>query len=209
MTGGVQVLLVPFDGLAMPDTKSPLKWKREAIWGNAGRNELIAAVAEKLARKPRKVLRGYGIDAKGVQLLERVRQRVVILAEGVEHARRLQRLLPTWELWHAMPTEHEPWDGEEDPNEPPRRGVIATLTYVAKNGIECDILVRATAGTGRLSWDAIRGGNNKTGTTPALVVDIEDEFGKRERKDTEIRRREYQEQGLEILKATQMKKGTT
>ncbi|MFM8270780.1 MAG: hypothetical protein ACKODX_00375 [Gemmata sp.] len=205
----VRVLFLPFNGPEVPDTKSPLKWKREAIWDNAGRNELIAGVAEKLARKPRKVLHGYGISTKVVQLPDRVWQRVVVLVENVEHATRLQKLLPDWEVLHAIPTDDEPWDGEEDPNELPPVGVIATLVYVAKNGIGCDILVRATAGTGKLSWDAIRGGYKKAGTTPALVVDIGDEGGKRERRDTEIRRREYREQGLEVVKATQSKEGAT
>lgn len=208
MAGRVQVLFVPFHGPAVPDTKSVRKWKQDAVWDNAGRNKLIATVAEKLARKPRKLIRGHGIETKAVHLPERVRQRVVILVENLEHARRLQRLLPAWDLWHAVPTECEPWDGEEDPNELPPVGVIATLMYVAKYGIGCDILVRATAGTGRLSWDAIRGGYNKAGTTPALVVDIEDEFGKRERRDAEIRRREYREQGLDVLKATETKGAT-
>jgi hypothetical protein len=205
----VQMLFVPsYSGLVVPETKSVLTWKREAIWDNVRRNERIATVAEKLARKPRKVLREYGINPKGVHLPDRVRQRVVVLVENVEHAWRLQRLLPGWELWDAVPTECELWDGEEDPNEPPPEGVIATLVYVAKYGIGCDILVRATAGTGRLSWDAIRGGYNKAVTTPALVVDIQDEIGKRESRNTEIRRREYQEQGLEVLKSSE-KKGAT
>jgi hypothetical protein len=205
----VHVMFLPCNGLEVPDTQSLLKWKHDAVWNNAARNKLVAEVAENLARKPKKVLREYGIGTKAFDLPDRVRQRVVILVENLENARRLQRLLPTWELWHAMPTEYEPWDGEEDPNEPPPRGVIATLMYVAKYGIGCDILVRATAGTGRLSWDAIRGVGNKTGTTPALVVDIQDENGKRESLNTEIRRREYRQQGLEVLKTTQTKKGAT
>ena len=205
----VQVMFVPFHGPAVPDTKSVRKWKHDAIWDNAARNKLVAEAAENLARKPRKVLCGYGIGPNAVHLPDRVRQRVVVLVENLEHARRLQRLLPAWDLWNAVPTECEPWDGEEDPNELPPVGVIATLTYVAKYGIGCDVLVRATAGTGRLSWDAIRGVGNKAGTTPALVVDIEDEFGKRDRRDTEIRRREYGEQGLEVLMEAQTKKGAT
>ena len=62
-------------------------------------------------------------------------------------------------------------------------------------------LVRATAGTGKPNWDSFRGGSNKKGTTPALVVDIADRVGGREDTDAEIRRREYREQGLEELKA--------
>ncbi len=203
------VVFLPYCGPVVPDTKSVRVWKHDTIWDNAGRNELLATVAEKLARKPRKLIREYGINTEAVQLKDRMRQRVVILVENVEHARQLQRLLPAWELWHAIPTDDEPWDGEENPNELSPAGVIATLMYVAKYGINADILVRATAGTGRLSWDAIRGGYKKAGTTPVLVVDIADEAGKHESRNTEIRRREYTEQGVEVLKAAHMKKGAT
>lgn len=208
--GGVSVavLFVPFNGFEMPEATSPLKRKHDAVWDNTGRNELIATVAEKLARKPWKLIREYGINTAAVQLHDRVRQRVVVLVENVEHATRLLKLLPDWEVLHAIPTDDEPWDAEEAPNELPPRGVIATTMYVFRNGVACDILVRATAGTGRLSWDVIRGGYKKAGTTPALVVDIQDENGKREKTDTEIRRREYTEQSLKVLKATE-KKGAT
>ena len=43
------VVFLPSCGLAVPDTKLVFRWKREAIWNNAGRNVQIATVAEKLA----------------------------------------------------------------------------------------------------------------------------------------------------------------
>jgi hypothetical protein len=91
-----RVLFLPFNGFEVPEAKSPLKRKHDAIWDNAGRNMLIATVAEKLAQKPRKLIRGYGIDTEAVQLPNRVRQRVVILVENVEHARRLASSRGPW-----------------------------------------------------------------------------------------------------------------
>ena len=146
------------------------------------------------------------VDAKAVSWADRVRQRVVILVEGVEHAERLERLLPAWEVRHAIPLEREPDDVEEDEHEPPPPGVIATLVSVAADGIRCDVLVRATGGTGHLGWDRIRGLGSIE--TPALVIDINDQSDGRSRADTEVRRREYRQQGLRILEPGVMNQNT-
>lgn len=207
IAAGVLVLFVPHRGVAVAGNVPPLKWKRRAVWDNAGRNKLIAGVAAGLAKNARRTLRGLGVEVDGVKLPGRSRQRVVVLAETAEQARRLARLLPGWEVLAAVPVESEEtgWNKEPDPDDDPP-GKIATLVYTARNGIACDILVRATAGTGRLVWDVIRGGGNKVGTTPALVIDIADQVDDREDKDAATRRREYREQGLkEARAATKLK----
>lgn len=115
-----------------------------------GRNKFLVGVAVKVSRKPRNVLREFGANAKAVRWPERERQRVTILVETVERAERLERSLPAWKVQHAIPLEREPDDVEEDEREPPPPGVIATLVYVARYGIGCDVLVRATGCTGYL-----------------------------------------------------------
>ncbi len=200
--------MVPHRGVAVVGNVPPLKWKRRAVWDNAGRNKLIAGVAAGLAKNARRTLRGLGVEVDGVKLPGRSRQRVVVLVETAEQAQRLARLLPGWEVLAAVPVESEEagWGKEPDLDADPPSGTIATLVYTARNGIACDILVRATAGTGRLVWEVIRGGGNKVGTTPVLVIDIADQVGDREGVDAEIRRREYQEQGLKELRtATKLK----
>lgn len=198
-----RVLLVPFRGGPAPGDVSLVERKRRTVWCNVGRNKLIAGVAAGLVKNARRTLRGLGVDTQDANLPDRVRQRVVVLAETAEQARRLKIFLPSWELLDAVPVESEfaGWDKETDPDADPPPGRIATLVYAARYGVGCDILVRATAGTGKLVWDWFRGGSNKPGTTPALLVDIADRVGDREDTDTEIRRREYREQGLEELKA--------
>lgn len=79
-----------------------------------------------------------------------------------------------------------------------RRGVIASQMYAAKYGVRCDVLVRATGGTGKLDWD-VYGGRTANGTTPTLVVDVFDTAGDVECRNAEVRRREYKEQGLVVL----------
>ena len=203
MAGRVQVLFVPHRGVPAPQSVPAVERKRRAVWANAGRNKLIAGVAAGLARNARRTLRGLGVDVADVNLPDRVRQRVVVLAETAEQARRLKIFLPGWEVLDAVPVESEyaGWDKVPDPDADPPPGKIATLVYAARYWLGCDILVRATAGTGKLCWDSFRGGSNKPGTTPALLVDIADRVGDREDTDTEIRRREYREQGLEELRA--------
>lgn len=203
MAGRVQLLFVPHPGVPVPESVPPVERKRRRIWGNAGRNKLIASVAAGLAKNARRKLRGLGVDVADVNLVDRVRQRIVVLAETVEQARQLKIFLPGWEVLDAVPVESEyaGWEKEPDPDADPPSGRIATLVYAARYGVGCDILVRATAGTGEPKWGSFRGGNNKPGTTPALLVDIADRVGDREDTDTEIRRREYREQELEELRA--------
>ena len=203
----IPVLFVPFTGVPVPDNMALLKRKREALWNNVDRNKLLVEVAVEVSRKPRNVLRNYGVDAESVHLPpERVRQRVVILVEGVEHAERLKRLLPAWEVQHAIPLEREPDDVEEDEHEPLPPGVIATLISVVTYGIKCDVLVRATGGTGHLGWDRIRGIGRIA--APALVIDVNDQSDGRSRTDAEVRRREYRQQGLKILETGVMNQNT-
>lgn len=199
--------MVPHRGVAVAGNVPLLKWKRRAVWDNAGRNKLVAGVAAGLARAARRALRELGVEVADVTLPGRPRQRVVVLTETAEHARRLTKLLPGWEVLDAVPVagEEAGWGNGPDPDDDLPPGRVATLVYVFRNGMACDILVRATAGTGKLNWDVIRGGGNKVGTTPALVIDIGDEGGKRESTDAEIRRREYLEQGLEEVRAVTKK----
>lgn len=203
----IPVLFVPFRGPKLPDKMKPLKRKRKAIWDNVRRNTLVVEVAERVARKPRKLLREYGTDPKAVCWADRVRQRVAILVEGIEHAERLRRMLPAWEMRDAIPIDREPDDVEEDPNEPPPRGVIVTLVSVARYGLKCDVLVRATGGTGRLDWNCITGAGGKN-TRPVLVVDVLDLSDERSRAESLVREQEYREQGLRVLERERTKQNT-
>lgn len=167
--------------------------------GDDGRNRRIASLAADLAKNPHSTLRGHGVTAAQVKLPDRVRQRVAVLTETAEQARRLKQLLPTWEVLDMVPVEDEyaGWEKPPDPNEAPPTGRICTLVYAARTRLRCDILIRATAGTGKLDWDWFH-------TPPALVVDLADriETGTREHADVEARRREYREQGLKDMTVT-------
>lgn len=209
--GGVKVaipvLFVPFRGPKLPDKMEPLKRKREAIWDNARRNTLVVEVAEKVARTPRKLLREFGMNGKTVRWADRVRQRVAILVEGIEHAERLRRMVPAWEMRDAIPIDRESDDAEEDFDEPTPPGTIATLVSAARYGLKCDVLVRATGGTGRLDWDRITGFGGRN-TKPALVTDVLDLSDERSQADAVLREQEYRQQGLRVLERDGVKQNT-
>jgi hypothetical protein len=118
----------------------------------------------------------------------------------------LAKLLPDWEVQHAIPQEREPDDTNEDKDLPPGR--IATLMFAATARVKCDILVRATGGTGLLSWEYIRGGG-KAGTTPSLLIDFNDEFDERAKADAMARRREYRQQGINVLRVSKEERKAT
>jgi hypothetical protein len=193
----IPVLFVPFEGPPASGA-SVLERKRKAVWAGAARNEFLAEVAQEVGRRPRKFLRRRGVSPEAVRWPDRLRQRVAILVEVPEHAERLERLLPAWEVQTAIPTDREPDDVEEDRDEPAPPGVIATLVYAALYGVRCDVLVRATAGTGRLEGDWVAGVGGR-GTRPALMVDLLDASDERLRADAETRRLEYRQQGLRVL----------
>ncbi len=121
---GVPVLFVPFKGLPVPDNMALLKRKREV-----------------------------GLEQRGTQQVPG-RSCGEGVAEAPERAPRVRREREGGPLARAGTAEgdHEPDDVEEDEREPPPPGVIATLVYVARYGIGCDVLVRATGCTGYLGW---------------------------------------------------------
>jgi len=204
MNGWSQVLFVPFPDRVCVGHLKTLKRKRLMVWDHAGRNVWIARTAEGFVKNARQALSRLGVSAGDVQLPDnRVRQNVTILVENSYHARRLVKFLPRWEVRDAVPvvTDNPWWDVDQDPDETPPPGRISTLMHAVRYGIACDVLVRATAGTGALNWNIIRGGSHREGTRPKLLVDFSDESGGREQADADVRRREYLVQGLVAVRA--------
>jgi hypothetical protein len=202
MGASLQVLFIPFH-CPPAGGRSPVQRKRRGVWENWPRNARIADVAMGMVTRPKATLRRFGVSAADV--LPGVRRPLVaVLAETAGHADRLEAVLPDWLMLTAPPVTTYP-DGYEpevpsaDAEPPPGR--VLTLMYAARYGVGCDVLVRATGGTGPLDWACVRGRENRRGTTPALVIDIGDQDGRQQHPDAAGRRREYREQGLRILSA--------
>lgn len=163
-----RVMFVPFTGLRVPENLPLLKWNHQAVWDNVERNRLVGELATGFTVRPGETLRKFGVTAKGVRLPAGVRPRVTTLVETVEHARRAARRLTNWGVADALPLPPAVERGRAGPHGCDRETtrVIATLMHAVRNGIDADVLVRATAGTGKLNWSCIRNGSGQPGTTP-------------------------------------------
>lgn len=184
------VIQIPFHGSDVPRSRTSVRRKRATFWENAARNRFIAELAEPLAQNARRTLRHLGVRhgrfPKGSPL------RVVILTETAAHAWALCNFLPSWPVLNGLPE----MDDEAAWTLPkPAPGHIATLMYAYRYRIPCDILVRASAGTGRLDWDST-GGVRLLDEKPALILDIADVSHPHDKVDVEVRTKEYAEQGL-------------
>ena len=163
MIHGVRFLFATYDGGPVAARDSLAEWKRSAVWFNVGRNRFAAKLAADSASDLPGVLRGLGVEDRGVRLLDR--PRVVLLAETAAHARCVGKLLRGWAVMDAVPDDK----GDKDDNggqrhEPRATGAehppaaVATLVCAARHGVGCDVLIRATAGSGKLDWgQSIRG----------------------------------------------------
>ena len=114
------------------------------------------------------------------------------ITETADHAWALRDFLPNWPVRDGMPemNDEAAWTLPK-----PVPGHIATLMYAYRYRIPCDILVRASAGTGSLDWDSA-GDVRLLDGKPALILDIADVSHPHDKVDVEVRTKEYAEQGL-------------
>lgn len=186
------VILIPFHGSDVPQSRTSVCRKRATFWENAERNRFIAKLAEPLAQNARRALRRLGVGGKHSRFPKGSPLRVVILTETADHAWALRDFLPNWPVRDGMPemNDEAAWTLPK-----PVPGHIATLMYAYRYRIPCDILVRASAGTGSLDWDSA-GDVRLLDGKPALILDIADVSHPHDKVDVEVRTKEYAEQGL-------------
>jgi hypothetical protein len=121
--------------------------KRAAFWGNATRNDFIAAVARAFSECDKETLWGCGLllaDGGGIPLTGR--PAVTLLVESTEHARELLRRLPGWEVLDAVPT--PPGARPAFPRQPFKlraldRTVVTSLAAARLEVVDTDVLLRA------------------------------------------------------------------
>ncbi|MEX2216527.1 MAG: hypothetical protein WD768_20610 [Phycisphaeraceae bacterium] len=120
--------------------------KRDGIWLNDNRNDIVASVAIAAASGDIATLRRSGLllDQDKYTLND---AGVTVLVENVEHGRQLLQRLPDWMLRsrHEDLVSSEP--GEENPGRTVYFHQITTLGYVAGQGVNTDVLIDATGGT--------------------------------------------------------------
>lgn len=194
----VYVSMMDVHSTPVVDETDGLTWKRTAYWLNDRRNVAIAAIAQGAAGGDMAAFWDAGIllDEKEDYLQNIVPSDVTVLLESTEHGRELHRLLPDWHLRHLRPGESitaAPAAGIQGP-----AGEIATVAYAAQHGVQAGILIRTDGGDSPI---AIKGFPATEGRTPfdaALVIDVDDRFCKRAKRESQRRRRHYRREGWHV-----------
>ena len=109
----------------------------------------------------------------------------MIVVESPEHARKLQRLLPKWQVLDMM-------SGKPSPNSDLPRRIIATTSYVAAKGIRAQVWIRATGTPWPLRLKNFPPRSDTGYKGAVLLVDIQDQMDAQATDDTERRIQEYQ-----------------
>ena len=185
-------------------SRHPLKHKRRQVWHNTKRNQQVAKIAEAFATKDEARLRKCRIPVERIerQLSEMdQRPRVAIVVESPEHARSLRRELPGWRLATGsrladkhLPT--FPLDVEK---------VIVTRMRAKAAGLAADVVVQADATSD--TWSDDFGPSLYFNGSNMIVVDLQDTFDLRVRRDGRYRLRDYNERGWSIIMAAPVPAG--
>ncbi len=143
---------------AANSTADGFELKRKMVWKNRDRNRFIAAVATAMLARDANALRHHGVPVEPA--IEAAGQapvwRVAVLVESGVHAAELSALLTGWGLMRLEDGKSEDWQFEPD-------GAIVTLSWAAKQGLCCDVIIRADAGL------PVDPGYLGIGTVPFLV----------------------------------------
>jgi hypothetical protein len=177
-----------------------LERKRRLLWFNEPRNKLIASIVRALAQGDTSALRQAGMRLRREQ-----RRRlsnacdITVLVESVRHAAALLRLLPGFVVLDAIADER---GARRDHQELPRArsiGTIITLTRAWMDGIDTDVLVRATGGRGPLRLDGSPAQGVEVAVSTQLLIDFSDPSDASTRSDSALRLRQYRQQGLRLM----------
>ena len=110
--------------------------------------------------------------------------RTSVLVESPEHGRILQEQLPGWPLFKG--------DEQADENASPAEAKIITLSRAASEGVDADVLLRADGGDWnleRIGWPPSRHPGSY------YLVDFDDRFDDRARRETRQRLNDYRAHG--------------
>jgi len=163
-----------------------LRWKRDAVWHDAARNERIAALAVALEIGDEDVLRRHGARLRsqyGVAPDERSPRRVVVLVESPEHGRELVGRLPGWRLLSgpANGRQRHGAEGGDFGSEAAvhgwehARSVMTLLHANSVRRLDIDVLVRADGTPWPLRLAGFPPARRAGDADPVLLVDLADE----------------------------------
>lgn len=202
----VYVTLADVPACTVAEAETALEQKRALYWHNTERNQRIAEVCRATAAGDAQALAGMGTDQLNFTAICDGREpRVAVLAESVEHARRLAQLLPGWQVYKGLnhpKRQRKMADKSGSKKKPvtiPIRRII-TAVYSAQHVIRADVIVRATGGEGLLRAKGFPPATDYgLEPRPVLVIDFADAYHRAAQKNTKRRIREYQRAGMHLL----------
>jgi hypothetical protein len=196
---GVSVLLIKTPGGVKLTAKGEtgLARKRSAYWGNKSRNKAVVAAVRAFLKGDAKELRRLGLVPLHAGPKSGFAQaRVAVIVESTEHGRNLRHLLPGAILLDAVPREKGS-EGAQDCG--PTVPLIITEMVAAKEGVDADVLIRATGGASPLAVKDFPPFVTDVGDgKDVLLVDIDDVFDKAAMDDTASRINAYQARGFKL-----------
>ncbi len=171
---GVQIRKAAHQPRVKRSRLTPFDWKRQCVWHNARRNELVwqQVQAWQEVRWDRAVAKLPDISAAD---LEPRTANVIVLVDSVDHARVLQRERPEWRIRHVVPHQTGMPIGSVSRWCACTNQEIVTMTAAARYGIAADVVIRADGSA--TPWSDAwlhRASENKVGKTMKCVVDFDD-----------------------------------
>jgi hypothetical protein len=191
----VQVLFAEVPLVPIEVNANSLDRKRQAVWHNERRNEVISQIADALARRKPEALWRHGLllDGDHLELGAGTRQlRVAILVESPEHGRELARRLTEWPLLVGQRS----YEDRDD-----RLPTQSIITLVNADGLarrHIDVLVRADGTSGPLDLPGFPPRARGRQGRPVVLVDFGDEDDAIAVAATRRRLQDYQARGWEV-----------
>lgn len=190
-TAPARVLLVAAPSVPPTGAKHGSQRRRQ-IWENRPRNRLVARLALALRDGDVDGLRACGLAVSAEDLGADPR-RVTVLVEGTAHARELRSLLGGWPVRDLVPRERRDLHSLLAATASTESGnSVVTLLHATLVGMEADIVVRATGGSGE--WLAQGSPAEPPGRVP-LIIDIADTCDDQPHTDTHHRISDYRRRG--------------
>lgn len=133
--------------------QSVLAWKRQGLWNNTRRNELIQQCAESCESLTWERYAGQNDEATDGERTQE-RWKVVVLVENREQAQALRRQLPKWEIRDLAPAPSGRGLHPAPAYWPSGQRQIVTLRAAERYSLTADVVIRAdgTATPWRDNW---------------------------------------------------------
>jgi hypothetical protein len=193
------VILIPFDAHQECQYDTLAQRKRATIWENRSRNRFVAQYADSFACNPVRALKTLGFENRGVQRLKRPNHQVVVLVENADHAWALAPELMLWSVFDTVPLrEEESWQSPQTIGLSDSKRIV-TMMYAYRYPVNCDILLRVSAGRGLLNWN-LSSTEQLLSQQPKLILDIADQADRSDQVEVELRTQEYVKQRLRVRK---------